>query len=90
MKEKKKRRKPIEERERIEVDGVDRRLGWIAENKPEVLIGLIAEGYSRWPAYMSALNKVGISCVDFANMAQELDYDPGVYGQITGYWPDEW
>jgi len=34
---KKNRRKPVSERITVEIDGVPRRLGWIAENKPEIL-----------------------------------------------------
>lgn len=84
------RRKPIKERETIVVDGEAKRLGWIAENKPEILVALIAKGSYRWDAYLSALIKVGIDGLKFAEMAKEQGFDPGVYGQNTGYWPKEW
>ena len=85
-----KKRKPASQRETINVDGVPQRLGWIAENQPDVLIALIAKGHPRWSAYHSALLKAGISSKDFANRAKELGFDPGDYGQNTGFWPDEW
>lgn len=54
------RRKPVEQREVIEVDGVNQRLSWIAENRPEILIKRICDGPGNADAYFSALSKAGL------------------------------
>lgn len=82
-------RKPVNERETIEIDGVQRRLGWIAENQPDILIKRYGQVHKRMSVYESALIKVGWTQKGIANRAKELGYDPGVYAQTTGIWPDE-
>lgn len=58
--EKHKRIKPVEQRFTIIVDGEPRRLGWVAENRPEILIKDIAGGGTiRQDALFSALAKAG-------------------------------
>lgn len=58
--EKDKRVKPVSQRITYEVDGVQRRLGWIAENRPEFLIQTYVEEFpNNSSAILSALAKVG-------------------------------
>ena len=77
----KKRRKPVKKRETIEVDGEQRRLAWVAENRPGILVRRIASGHMRSSAYWSALAKAGLDRPTVEARCEEWNVDPGVLGQ---------
>ena len=83
---KKKRRKPVEERLTVEVDGMPRRLAWVAENCPEVLARMLVIGKTctgwRFDSYLSALAKAGWTREKIAERCVEWGIDPGVFGQL--------
>lgn len=54
-----KRKTPIEERIQIEIDGEMRRLSWVAENRPQVLLEILWKGESFHP-YITNRNNIGV------------------------------
>jgi hypothetical protein len=87
----KKRRKPISQRETIEVEGEKRRLNWIAENRPKVLIKRVEQGHERSHAYLSALHKY-YSLPEMLKMIKrhpEWQIDIDEFQVRAGYLPPE-
>lgn len=82
-------RKTINERETIEVDGVQQRLMWIAENQPDILIKRYGQVHPRMSAYESVLIKWGghrkALLIVSRNWVLILGYmlKPLVYGQMN-------
>jgi hypothetical protein len=79
-------RKPINERETIEVEGVPQRLGWVAENHPEILMKRILGADGNTNAYWSALAKVGIDYVKALQKCEEWGLDAGIIGGDDPTW----
>ncbi|KKR11185.1 MAG: hypothetical protein UT39_C0010G0018 [Candidatus Woesebacteria bacterium GW2011_GWA1_39_21] len=89
-----KRRKPVDQRITIEVDGQPRRLDWIAENKPQVLAKLVLGGGlkdERDPegnttlnpsVAWSALYKRGWTRQTVFDKCKEWGLDAGILGHI--------
>lgn len=79
------RRTPIEKRITYEVEGEQRRLEWIAENKPEFLINkFVAEWPENSSAILSALAKFGYTrpkIMEEVLKHPEWGIDPGVLRQ---------
>ncbi len=73
------RRKPINQRETIEVDGIQRRLGWIAENRPEILMKRILGGEDQ---YWSPLYKTGYTRDSAFKKCREWGLDAGILGYV--------
>lgn len=78
----KKRRQPVSEREVIEVLGVPRRLLWIAQNRPEILVKRIEGGHPRSQAYWSVLAQAGWPRIRIMANCEELGVDPGIMQQM--------
>ena len=78
-----KRRKPVENRETIEVDGKNLRLTEVAELHPEILARRIAEGHGRTDAYWTVLMKAGHTRENVYARCEEWGID---LGQIIQMW----
>jgi hypothetical protein len=86
----KERRKPISQRITIEVDGEAKRLGWVAENKPEILAKLVLGGVfldqlgnmvdagSAW----SALYQHGWTRESLLDKCKDWGLDAGILGYV--------
>ena len=88
---KKDRRKQVNERIQVEIDGVPRRLGWIAENKPEILARAVlcishevdqkGEVISQSTAW-SVLYQHGWDRESLLDKCRDWDLDAGIVGHI--------
>ena len=82
---KKKRNKPIAERETIIVNNIPRRLNWVAKNKPDILLKKICQAGSRNHAYFSALANAGYPRGKLYSLIEnhpEWGIDMGVFAQM--------
>lgn len=75
----KERRKPVEERGKIIVDGVPQRLLWIAENHPEILMKKILGGEDQ---YWSSLYKAGYTREEAFKKCKSWGLDAGILGYV--------
>ena len=92
-------RTPISQRIQIEVDGTMRRLGWVAENRPQILLDILWKGEECHnyninrknigvPAILSAFAKLGMGKKELIEMAKahpewKIDYE--IFGETLGF-----
>lgn len=85
MEKRRKRGRSPGERIIIEVEGKPRRLAWVAENHPEILIRRIYNGEHDRSAHFSALAKVGLyepQILQLLDDHPEWEMDPSVFIQM--------
>lgn len=83
------RRKPIENRETIEIDGVPQRLSWVAENRPEILMKRILGAHHRTDAYWAAFKKAGIDRQEAVRRSfNEWGLDANILGHLRDHYID--
>ncbi len=86
--QKQKAKKPLEEREVITVDGIPRRLQWVAKNRPEILLRQLSSRTES--AYMSAFASIGLRKRQLVEMMwdhPEWEIDAGGYWNVLSERP---
>ncbi|MDP3964695.1 MAG: hypothetical protein Q8Q20_03515 [bacterium] len=85
-----KRGRPLGQRIIITVDGVDRRLDWVAKERPDVLLRLLCHAKPDDPhvgtnAILSAFARNGLRRTELLELIQdhpEWEVNPGVFIQV--------
>lgn len=75
--------RPVELREKIEIEGIPLRLDEVARNHPEVLMARILHGHGRTDAYWSALAKAGLNREVALDKCKGWGLDAGILGHLT-------